>query len=483
MLLPSPASRNRLAATALACGLCLGAAAPYALAANQPAAPVAGNGTVFDWKTGTGDTQRDNLLGQVLAGGGSSAIVIVTPGTDDTGLHPRIDGIVGSRDAAYIRYPESFFPFLSGKADTPLGLPIFAPTYRASSAVATQQNLTVMELLKDHGGIVVYTGYSQGADALGNAAEQASQNGWLGTNTLILLVSDPRSPWGIKGWARDLPLSNVLVSPALGLLGIDNNGARDPGASGDVQVISVIVQGDPVADWQWNWLRPGSSLLVNLAGFVAIHSPGDGPYGNLDKLGDPTMLHSADGKTAYAVYDTYHPLALLNAMIYDAVGLKYTEADLKRWDRQADVFYPMTDIVNKKPSGGIEIEAGNGGLQPIGHDSIDAIGAATADVAPLTERQKVADRGTADHRLRDGNGDWADAGEGWSGKPSRHEKKDVPVEESTDAITPSVTTPSSTAPDSTAPDSTAPDSTAPGSTASDVLTGVATDSGAGLDER
>lgn len=367
----STTARTRLAATALACGLCLGTAAPYALAATPASAAdiIAG----VKYPTGEPDASTDGpaigesvpwLLDAILDG--NTAIVIVTPGTDDTGLHPRINPIVGDRHAAYVAYPESFWPIIGGKADTPLGLPFFAPTYAASRTIAENGNLEIMRALKaaDYNGFVVYTGYSQGAEALGNAAETASQEGLLGKNSLILLVSDPRSPWGIKGFGKSLPLSDLWVTPALGLIGIDNNGARDPQAAGDVQVVSVIVQGDPVADWQWNWLRPGSSLLVNAAGFIAIHSPGDGPYGHLDGsqnqsghtliTGGPTLL-SGGGNTTYAVYDTYHPLALLNAMIYDAVGIKYGESDLKRWDEQAELFYPMTDVADKKPFGSIQV--------------------------------------------------------------------------------------------------------------------------------
>ena len=104
---------------------------------------------------------------------------------------------------------------------------------------------------------------------------------------------------------------------------------------------AVIVQGDPIADWQWNNLRPVSSLLVNGAGFIAIHGQGDGAYGHLDgsknakgvvlitNAGNPDTLTSVDGNTTYQVYDTYHPLAMLSAMIYDSLGLKYSQADLE----------------------------------------------------------------------------------------------------------------------------------------------------------
>lgn len=397
-------ARNRFAAAALACGLCVGAVAPYALAATPPALPVS---AATPWEGGAA-ADRDGLLGQVLTEAAGAAIVIVTPGTDDTGLHPRIDGVLGGRNAAYVQYPESFGPVIGGKADTPLGLPFFAPTYVKSRQIAEQRNLDIMEELVGYNGPVVYTGYSQGAEAVGNAAEEAHEKGFLGENTLILLISDPRSPWGIKAFAKDLPLSDVLVTPALGLIGIDNNGARDPGKTGDdTQVVAVIVKGDPVADWQWKWYRPGSSLLVNLAGFLAIHSPGDGPYGQLDgktsKRGggdialvvnrdadgnivatgpdgpQPTMLSSDDGKTAYAIYDTYHPLALLNALILDAVGIKYDEDDLKRWDKHARTFYPMEDPGTDNARGGVKINEGNGGLQPTGTRSSGA--ASDADAA------------------------------------------------------------------------------------------------------
>ena len=383
-MIRSTTSRNRLAATAVACGLCLGVAAPVAFATTP--VPMAGQAqltvpelpadSIRGWKSGSAPQSSNDLLGQWLNESGGKAIVIVTPGTDDVSLLDRNRGLVGDRDWAHVKYPESFGPIIAGKSDAPLGLPFFAPGYTKSRKVAEANNLAIMNSLTGYTGPVVYTGFSQGAEALGNAAEQGSKDGILGSNVLILLVSDPRSPWGIKGWARDLPLSDVWLTPTLGIVGIDNNGARNPEDTGDVQVLSVIVQGDPATDWQWNWLRPGSSLLVNAAGFLAIHSPGDGPYGHLDGstnkngqvlvLGEPVLLQSEDGNTTYAVYDTYHPLALLNAMIYDALGLKYGKNELERWDVQAEFFYPMTDVADKKTYGGVKVAEGDGGLQQIG---------------------------------------------------------------------------------------------------------------------
>lgn len=409
----NPARRRRLAASAVACGLCLGAVTPYAPAATpSPVAALNGNANIA-WETGSA-APRNGLLGQVLdETGGREAIVIVTPGTDDTGLHPRIDGIVGGRAAGYVQYPESFWPVIGGKSDAFLGLPFFAPTYQDSRKVAEDANVDVMRKLAGYDGVVVYTGYSQGAEAVGNAAETAHDS--LGGNSLILLISDPRSPWGIKGWAAALPLGNLWLSPVLGAIGIDDNGARNPADTGDVQVISVIVQGDPVADFQWVWYRPVSSLLVDAAGFLTIHSPGDGPYGHLDGTpgengivlvtGGPEMLHSTDGKTAYAVYDTYHPLALLMATVYDGLGIEYTRADLEKWDKAAETFYPMTDVKDKTPYGGISIDGGNGGLQAT----------APTAAAPVTQTASLRSAGAADSEIQ-AAGDGTDDASSYIGK-------------------------------------------------------------------
>ncbi|WP_345312766.1 PE-PPE domain-containing protein [Gordonia alkaliphila] len=355
------AVRRRSAVAAVSCALCLGVAAPMALATTP--APTAAqssletliaDGTVT-WEPGGTDTAPSAKLENLIKAGSAPTVVVVTPGTDDTGLHPRVDGLVGPNDAAYVNYPESFGPIITGKADTALGLPLLAPGYQSSADVATAGNLAVMAALQNYGGTVVYTGYSQGSEALGNAAEQAAEQGKLGENSVIVLVSDPRGPWGLKGWAGDLPLGNVWLTPILGVLDIDNNGARDPGKTGDAQVVAVIVAGDPVADWQFRWYRPASSLLVNAAGFLAIHSQADGQYANLDELGEPTVMYSADGNTTYLVYDTEHPLALVNAQLYDALGIDYDADDLARWDRQAELFYKLDTPGTENTRGGVQV--------------------------------------------------------------------------------------------------------------------------------
>ncbi|MFC0316279.1 PE-PPE domain-containing protein [Gordonia phosphorivorans] len=391
-------ARRRSAVAALSCALCLGVAAPMALATTDvtPAAASAQDllaGLVNDgtltWAPGAAGAASTL---PPLGSAGTPTIVIVTPGTDDTGLHPRVDGLVGPREAAYVNYPQSFGPFVSGKADPPLGLPFLAPGYQSSAAIATAGNLDVMKALVGYGGPVLYTGFSQGAEALGDAAEQGVASGVLDDNSVILLVSDPRSPWGLKGWAADLPASGVWLSPILGVLDIDNNGARDPGKTGDVPVVAVIVAGDPVADWQFKWYRPASSLLVNAAGFLVIHAPGDGPYGNLDKLGEPTVMTSEDGNTTYLVYDTEHPLALLNAAIYDVLGLEYDDEDLRRWDRNAELFYAMETPGVGNTRDGVRVKAEQPAAVPAVADTTVASrtsvdGAAAKSAEPVVEYQ------------------------------------------------------------------------------------------------
>ena len=436
----------------------MGLAAPFAMATAQvPAADAVvvpgGLDTLVDdagdpiveWVPGAGTGalgDGDDALVKLL-NGAAGALVIVTPGTDDTGLHPRVDRLIGHRDAAYVAYPESFAPVITGKADAALGLPFLAPSYVESRAVAEKNNRAVMNALKDFSDTVVYTGYSQGAEALGNAAEQQVRadagkddaDKVLKPNTVILLTSDPRSPWGLKGFGGDLPLSGLWVTPLLDVFGIDNDGARNPADTDDLQVISVIVQGDPVADWQWNWTRPASSLLVNAAGFLAIHSPGDGPYGHLDGsengagvtliVADPTLLKSTAGGTTYAVYDTYHPLALLNAVIYDALGLKYTDDDLRRWDARAEFFYPTTDVADKATFGGVAVESADG-------EADGAPGGEDAAPAPATGPAASATGGA--HRMTGPDGEWAEAPEPWSGTGPRHARDDEQNE--TPAFTP-----------------------------------------------
>ncbi|WP_055476225.1 PE-PPE domain-containing protein [Gordonia sp. HS-NH1] len=345
--------RQALRASSVGCALCLGLVVPTALASTAVAAPVLSPQTQQTIAELNGDgvfrpAEPDDGLGPdwlstSFPRADGNTIVVVTPGTDDGTLFPRIQGLRAGRQTLIIDYPEALGPLVSGRSGAVL--PIFAPGYDASRDVAIDNNLAVMRAFAqqtDGQPFVVYTGYSQGADALGDAAEAAVADGTIdASNSLILLISDPRSPWGLKAWADDHP----VVGTVFELFGATSNGARDPGATGeDLPVTSVIVVGDPVANFQWRAHRPLSSLLVNGAGFIAIHSGlGEENYGNLiDYTEPPTTMRSRDGNTTYVVYQPkHHPLTLVAMILNDAVGLDPSESDIARWDAVNNAFYPL----------------------------------------------------------------------------------------------------------------------------------------------
>lgn len=356
--------RKAIGSTALGCALCLGVVVPTTLSATvatgsataatdqaqtqQTIDQLIANGVFRDHGTAAPDDPRsgDWLTNHSV---NSSAILVVTPGTDDGTLYKRIQELRAGRHTLIIDYPESLAPIVSGRSGALL--PFFAPGYDTSRDVAVARNLAVMRAFAAQGSdrpLVVYTGYSQGAEAVGNAAEAAvaaNSGGAAGIdtqNSRILLVSDPRSPWGLKAWAAD----HLLVGAAMELFGAESNGARNPSATGpDLPVTSVIVVGDPVSNFQWVWYRPVSSLIVDGAGFLVIHSGmGKENYGTLGAYDDPAVMHSVDGNTTYLVYKTkHHPLTMLSMLVKDSVGIPYDADDLARLDRINNAFYPLQE--------------------------------------------------------------------------------------------------------------------------------------------
>ncbi|WP_226995657.1 PE-PPE domain-containing protein [Gordonia phthalatica] len=318
--------------------------APIA-AAPCGASPVA-NQIAYD---GPAVVSSHDVLGNYVPGANRDTLVVVVPGTDDD-RSPRIDGLVAGRDSLIVDYPESFWPIISGKSGR--ALPFLAPTYNRSRTVAADNTLAVMKALTGSDRTVVYTGYSQGSDALGNAAEQGMRQGLLRGNSTILLVSDPRGPWGIKSRASEMP----NVAPLLAPMGVNDDGVRDPAATGDEKVVQVILQGDPVAHAQWDPTRPAASALVEAAGFVAIHSgTGDTSYARLDEVDHVKTLRSRDGNTTYEVYDTYHPLALVPAMALESIGLRVSDRQMRDWDRRAEAFYPTQAITAENADPKVEV--------------------------------------------------------------------------------------------------------------------------------
>nr|WP_082365788.1 PE-PPE domain-containing protein [Gordonia sp. NB41Y] len=359
--------RKTLGTTAVGCALCLGAVVPMALSSTPALA--AGLSTQTADELGSAGVfrpteayvatagARSDWLRSVVPGLPDDAIVVVTPGTDDGTLYQRIQVLrTNDRPVYIIDYPESLGPVVSGR--TGLVLPFTAPTYDESRDIAVAKNLQAMSAFGADPGApsVVYSGYSQGAEAVGNAAEQAVATGGIDTQrSTILLVSDPRSPWGLKNFAAENPLVGSLFE----LLGAESNGARDPGATGDdLDVVSVIIVGDPASDFQWVWYRPVSSLVVDLAGFLTIHAGGGSEnYATVEQLGEPTELHSTDGNTTYLVYHTaHHPLTLLTQMILTGIGITPSEADLERWDKANNAFYPLQEPT--PANAGVAVDSG-----------------------------------------------------------------------------------------------------------------------------
>lgn len=333
---PATSSRrhSRATATSLALSaLSLGTVVPIAVASTNVTAVVE---SLVDGDVVREATQHDNTS-DIFADLPAGTIMVVTPGTDDTTLISRNLPYIGQRQSLIINYPESFGPVIAGRSNT---IAPFSPGYDESKEHAMNQNLAVMAAFADMGEgrpFVVYTGYSQGADALGDAVENPrtyDNDFFVPGKDMVVLVSDPRSPWGIKAWLDTMPWLKPIVEAA----GIDANGARDPEAT-KIKVVSVIIVGDPVSNFQWVSYRPIASLIVNAAGFLTIHS-GTGPhtYGDVERLGDPKEYSS--GTTTYLVYDAAHPLALLLASVYDSLGITYDKDDLARWDSLAEAYYP-----------------------------------------------------------------------------------------------------------------------------------------------
>ena len=325
-------SRTASLAAAASCGICLAMSVNTAAAAALPpsAQGLIQSGVVYDY---TRPATTPDYLSDVA----SDAVMVLTPGTDDTGLGPRTAILTADRTTLVVNYPQSAGPLIAGTSGKPA---VQAPTYDQSKEIAVQGNLAVMEAFQGDPNVTyaVYTAYSQGADALGDAVERAVKNGTIDpTKSLVVLTSDPRSPWGVKQAFEN----NPIVEPFGVLFGASINGARDPGKTGNVEVRSVIVSADPVANWQWVWYRPLSSLKVNLAGFTYCHSVAS-CYGDLEQYGTPETFKSVDGNTTYVVYKSLHPLTLEKISKAKANGNTPTQAQVDKWERESQAFFPMS---------------------------------------------------------------------------------------------------------------------------------------------
>lgn len=301
----------------------------YAALSPSAGALIAAGSVYDDTRLATGP---DYLAG--LPGG---TAMLITPGTDDTTLRPRINPYVSNRLTLIVNYPQAAGPIIAGKSGKPA---LLAPSYDKSKDIAIERNLAAIDQIGRDTTVprLVTNGYSQGADALGDALERAVASGTIAIpKTSAVITSDPRGPWGLKAFFAQHP----AVNPFGGLFGASLNGARNPSATGATEVYQVIVTGDPVANWQWNPLRPAASMEVNAAGFKYIHSDPSG-YGDLSRYGSPTLYKSASGNTTYVVYRSLHPLTYARIDLNKQLGRTPTSSDIERWDRESEAYFPLS---------------------------------------------------------------------------------------------------------------------------------------------
>lgn len=266
------------------------------------------------------------------------AIMILNNGTGANEGERWAESWVGTRQSYLVNYDQSFWPAVPTENPNAPWLArkvgLFAPTYITSKLGAIDNNLALAKAIKESGDTegktYIWVGFSQGADTLGDSIEQGYALGYFDHDGSFkaVIVSDPGSPWSIKGWAKDdTGIAGDIVTT---LLGIDNNGSRDPAKTGNLDITQIVVVGDSVANFQWENNRPLSSLIVGLSGWATLHG-GPNPWSsnNLDLrtaentagLDAPVYFYSVEGNTTYQILDAPHPTAILQAQIEKDLGL------------------------------------------------------------------------------------------------------------------------------------------------------------------
>ncbi|QIG58286.1 hypothetical protein SEA_SKOG_134 [Gordonia phage Skog] len=281
----------------------------------------------------------DYLDGKVPA----DALTLLTSGTGAKyGQLPTwAHSLVGKRETLLANYPGSWGPLTPNSLPTGgLGryIPLFAPSYSDSVAHGVGVNLDTVEAIRDDprydDRVVVFVGFSQGAETAADAFEEAIKQDLIPPGSSALILSDPRSPWGLKAWAKDdMGIAGALITR---LIGVENNGARDPEAITDAYTMTqVVVSGDSIAHMTWDPKRPLTSAGVAVAGYFMLHG-GRNPWStvnltdrtaeNTEGLDDVVVFVSANGNVRYEVYDSYHPTAILQATIEQFL-FGYTEEE------------------------------------------------------------------------------------------------------------------------------------------------------------
>lgn len=148
-------TRTASLAAAATCGICLAmSVSTVATAALPPSAQsLIQSGVVYDYT-------RPATTTDYLSGAPSDTVMVVTPGTDDTGLGPRTATLTADRTTLVVNYPQSAGPLIAGTSGKPAAQ---APNYDQSKEIAVQGNLVVMSAFQNDPNVTyaVFTGYSQ----------------------------------------------------------------------------------------------------------------------------------------------------------------------------------------------------------------------------------------------------------------------------------------------------------------------------------
>lgn len=148
-------------------------------------------------------------------------------------------------------------------------------------------------------------GYSQGAEAVGNAYTRHINRDHDMSGITLLLIADPRGwPTALKPWLSGGRLRRWVVSRC----GVTLNGYRGVIDAGNGCVYSVAILGDPITAVE-TWRNP-LGLVSNLIGFFKIHS-GLGVE-SAAVIGDLQVLcEQCSGNTRRVVLYATHPFTQL----------------------------------------------------------------------------------------------------------------------------------------------------------------------------
>lgn len=255
---------------------------------------------------------------------------IVVPGTGDASGADQFGRMKnwfgGGERVLIVNYPATIGPIIGG---------LQAPGYDSSRDIAVSNTLVAV---RDTDGHVTIYGCSQGAEGAGNAAELIHLLGLKPDEDVsLVLLADPRFPK--TGLKEQLKNNHPVVSTILAaLFDVQTNGQRNPADTGEIQVTSVAIIGDPVTGLETWYLNPVGFVVNSVSGFFMIHSGlGEQSANNLDEL--EVLKTWRNGNTTYVVYNAEHPMVQLLRYI----GVSVSDSDARFWEFIAPRTVPGQD--------------------------------------------------------------------------------------------------------------------------------------------